>query len=196
MKHYILLIDDDAAFRESMSAFLLDEGFLVKAVSNGDEGIAMVRQNIVAFSLALVDYHMPELGGPETIRQLKNLNPRLTIIGFSGDDSVDAHNASLDSGAVFFVEKDIGEAKLLGILHRTCREVEKGIKPVSISSHSENRRLIESIGMIGVSESMAEMARLIYCQLPALKVPALGKATGKVILQCLQSAVSSRHLVH
>lgn len=38
--------------------------------------------------------------------------------------------------------------------------------------------------------------QIVYCQLPALKIPTLGKATGKLILQCLQSAVSSRHLGH
>ncbi len=43
-------------------------------------------------------------------------------------------------------------------------------------------------------ERALEDGEIIYCQLPALKVPTLGKATGKIILQCLQSAVSSRHL--
>lgn len=162
MQHNILLIDDDTGFRESMSAFLADEGFFVKAVSNGDEGAALVRQKVIPFSLVLVDYHMPDVDGPETIRQLKDLNPNLTILAFSGDDSVDAHNNSLNSGAVFFVEKDIGDAKLLGILHRACREVERKIKPVTISLHSENRKLIESVAMVGVSESMAEVARLIH----------------------------------
>ena len=35
--------------------------------------------------------------------------------------------------------------------------------------------------------------QIIYFQLPVLKTPFLGKATGKMILQCLQSAVSNRH---
>lgn len=35
--------------------------------------------------------------------------------------------------------------------------------------------------------------QLIYFQLPVLKAPFLGKATGKLVLQCLQSAVSERH---
>lgn len=161
MQHNILLVDDDAAFRESMSAFLEDEGFFVRAVSSGDDGIALIRQKVIPFSLALVDYHMPEVEGPETIRKIKELNPGLTVLALSGDDSVDAHNNSLDSGAVFFVEKDIGDAKLLGILHRACREVERKVKPVSVSTHSENQKLIASVGMIGVSESMADVAKLI-----------------------------------
>ncbi len=35
---------------------------------------------------------------------------------------------------------------------------------------------------------------IVYCQLPVLKIPTLGKATGKFILQALQGAVASRHL--
>lgn len=161
MQHNILLVDDDAGFRGSMSAFLEDEGFFVRAVSSGDEGIALIRQKVIPFSLALVDYHMPDVQGPEAIRKLKELDPGLTVLALSGDDSIDAHNKSLDSGAVFFVEKDIGEAKLLGILHRACREVERRVKPVVIATHSENQKLIASVGMIGVSESMAEIAKLI-----------------------------------
>lgn len=43
-------------------------------------------------------------------------------------------------------------------------------------------------------EQALENGEIVYCQLPALKIPTLGKATGKMILQCLQSAVGSRHL--
>lgn len=43
-------------------------------------------------------------------------------------------------------------------------------------------------------EHSLENGEIVYCQLPALKIPTLGKATGKMILQCLQSAVASRHL--
>mgnify|MGYP000116562330 FL=1 len=161
MKHNILLVDDDFAFRKAMTSFLEDEGFFVKAVSNGDEAIALVRQKLIPFSLALIDYHMPDIKGPATIKQLKEHCPGLTILGLSGDDSVDAHNDSLESGAVFFIEKDIGEAKLLSILHRACQEVEKRTKPLTVSGHNENQKLIESVGMVGVSEAMAEVARLI-----------------------------------
>lgn len=43
-------------------------------------------------------------------------------------------------------------------------------------------------------ERALEDGEIVYCQLPALKIPTLGKATGKLILQCLHSAVASRHL--
>lgn len=162
MKHNILLIDDDRSFRDSMSLFLKDEGFTVRALSNGDEAVALVRQQIIPFSIALVDYHMPETSGLETIKGLKSVDSKLQIFAFSGDDSVTAHNNSLESGAAYFIDKTIGEAKLLGLLHRACKEVESKTKPITITSHSENQKLIESIDMIGVSESMAEIAKFIH----------------------------------
>lgn len=43
-------------------------------------------------------------------------------------------------------------------------------------------------------EKVLAQNKIVYFQLPAMKHPFLGRATGKLILQALQSAVSSRHL--
>lgn len=43
-------------------------------------------------------------------------------------------------------------------------------------------------------EQVLREGLIVYCQLPALKVPVLGKATGKMLLQAIQSAISTRHL--
>jgi type IV secretory pathway TraG/TraD family ATPase VirD4 len=42
-------------------------------------------------------------------------------------------------------------------------------------------------------DSAIRESELIYFQLPVLKAAFLGKATGKLVLQCLQSAVANRH---
>lgn len=162
MRHNILLIDDNKVFCQSMQNFLSDEGFSVRTVFNGEEALALLRQGITKFSLVLVDYHMPDLNGPETIKCLKHIDPDLRIFAFSGDDSLSAYNQSLESGAIFFIEKGISDSKLLSLVYRTCLEIEKNEKPLVIATHSENQKFIASVGMIGVSESMAEVARLIH----------------------------------
>ncbi len=43
-------------------------------------------------------------------------------------------------------------------------------------------------------EQVLREGLIVYCQLPVMKTPVLGKATGKMILQAIQSAVSTRHL--
>lgn len=162
MKHHILLVDDDALFRKSMSMYLKDEGFIVTAIESGDEAIALVRQGIIQFSLALIDYHMPQLSGEETIKELKNCNPNLIIYAFSGDDSYEAYQKSLDSGAAFFLQKDINHKKLFGLLNKTCSEIEDRIKVLEVKEEpSEKQKLIQQINMIGVSDHMAEVARTV-----------------------------------
>lgn len=161
MQHNILLIDDDPAIRESMKNFLEDEGFAVKSFASGDDGIAFVRQKTMPISIALVDFHLPDIKGPQIIKSLTDINSEISILGFSGDDSVEAHNTSLDSGASFFITKDTSDLKLLGILKRTCQKIEKRTKPLTLSSTSENKKLIESVGMIGVSSSLAEVSNYI-----------------------------------
>lgn len=161
MKHNILLIDDDLAILKSMSDFLSDEGFFVKAVQSGSEGAALVRQKTIPFSLALIDYHMPQMNGIEVIKEIRKYNKELSILAFSGDDSIQVHNESLDSGAIFFISKETADAKLLGILHRICKEVERKIKPLVISNSSENFQLLNELGIVGASQKMAEVGRLV-----------------------------------
>lgn len=150
-----------------MKSFLEDEGFFVKAVESGDEGIALVKQKVVPFSLALVDYHMPGLKGPEVISKIRDVDSKLHLLGFSGDDGITAHNESLDSGALMFVAKDTGNEKLLGIIHRICREFEKKNKILSPSSPNQNRVLIQSLNMEGASEHLAQVSRLILKYAPS-----------------------------
>lgn len=197
VKHNILLIDDDLRVLASTKAFLEQEGFFVKAVQNSDEGIALVRQNTIPFSLALIDFHMPGATGSEVIKKIREYNSNLTLLAFSGDDSTEVHNQTLDSGAIFFVLKDTPNAKLLGIIFRICQEVERKIKPLKIIDESENRKLIESVGMIGVSNHLADIAKQIIKYAPSLEsVLICGEnGTGKEkIAQALHKMSSRCHM--
>ncbi len=161
MRHNILLIDDNETFRKDTADVLEGEGFGVRHVESGEDAIALVRQQVVPFSIALVDHDMPGMNGPSTIEQIRKYNRELVIIGFSGHDTDEIHNQSVDSGAHFFISKDTSESRLLGILYRHCREIERKIKPLLVSSINENQKLIERLGMFGASEATADVCRLI-----------------------------------
>ncbi len=99
-------------------------------------GIALVRQKVIPFSLALVDNYIPGLKGPRVIVKLREHDLKIHLLGFLGDDGIDPHNESLDSRALMFVAKNIENEKLLGIVHRVCREFGK-----------KNRLVIEALGL-------------------------------------------------
>lgn len=167
MKHNILLIDDDAVVRESTKTFLENEGFFVKAVGTGDEGCAFVRQKVVPFSLALVDYHLGEEKGPKIIEKIRALDGKLHLLGFSSDDSLQTHNESLDAGAMVFVPKDAENERLLSVVHRLCRDYERRTKTYTRSDFSANEKLIASCGMVGVSDHLANVVNLILKYAPS-----------------------------
>jgi DNA-binding NtrC family response regulator len=170
VRHNIMFLDNLEIMRRSVKTFLEGEGFKVWAVGTPEEAIALLRQKIVNFSAALVDYHLDDgVKGSEVIREINKINPRLAVIGYSGDDSDPAFVDSMDSGAFGYVShsKDDSKMKLLGTLHRMCREVERSQWPAKPSSATESARLIRSLGMTGVSPQSAEVARLILKYAPS-----------------------------
>lgn len=64
-----LVIDDEADMRELARVFLeLDGRFDVVATSSGAEGLALARRDLP--DVILLDYMMPEMDGPATMREL------------------------------------------------------------------------------------------------------------------------------
>lgn len=63
----------------------------------------------------------------------------------------------------------------------------------TFANGSASRLFNQTVPEIDLEEVLRQN-KIVYFQLPAMKHPFLGRATGKLILQSLQSAVSSRHL--
>lgn len=163
MKHHILLVDDDPTLIKAMIGFLSGEGFSVTTCDNGFEAIALVRQKIQQFSVALIDYNMPDINGAETIKKIREADDDIIIYGFSGDDSANAFTETVKSGGAYVIPKNINNEKLLGLLHSAVADYENSTKELTIDySESENIDLIKSVGMIGCSSSLAEVARQIH----------------------------------
>jgi CheY-like chemotaxis protein len=72
VKH-LLLIDDDAAFRELLEMALQVSGFQVHAVEHGEAGLQHLRERDAAHPLhmIIVDFLMPVMDGLRFLRSLK-----------------------------------------------------------------------------------------------------------------------------
>ncbi len=66
----ILIVDDDPTIRSVIEALLEDEGFTPVTAANGQEAVAIVRDNPPA--LVLMDLMMPVMNGVEAARTLKS----------------------------------------------------------------------------------------------------------------------------
>lgn len=78
----ILVIDDDEDFRFILTRTLEKERYVVQAVGSGAEAIEALKSQ--KFDLALVDIKMPEMGGRETVKEIRKLDPQLSVLLVTG----------------------------------------------------------------------------------------------------------------
>ncbi len=74
----LLVTDDDAAFRTAVCEGLMRRGFRVTEACDGQEAIDLLERTEV--HVALVDVHMPRLGGLDVIRYLHRQPTRLPCV--------------------------------------------------------------------------------------------------------------------
>lgn len=83
-KGLVLLIDDEAPLRRLGKRMLARLGFEAILAENGVHGLAAFRENRDKIRYVLLDWTMPEMGGGETLRELRGIDPDLPVILASG----------------------------------------------------------------------------------------------------------------
>src|SRR6202789_2850636 len=107
----ILVIDDEAAIRESLEVLLTLEGYSVKMANEGEQGLrALELEN---FDLVLLDLALPGQSGLELLPQIKERQPELPVIMITAYGTVDNVVEAVHAGAENFVQKPWDNEKLL-----------------------------------------------------------------------------------
>lgn len=74
----VLVVDDEEGMRATVAANLELEGYEVVEARDGAHALDLVRQQ--RFALVLSDVKMPGLNGVETFRELRRIQPDLTVV--------------------------------------------------------------------------------------------------------------------
>jgi two-component system, cell cycle sensor histidine kinase and response regulator CckA len=115
----ILLVEDEARVRKLIMDVLTGRGYRVLEATRGEEALRICRANGEEIDLAVVDVVMPEMNGPDLIRQLQPICPRLRVLFISGyTDEAMVHHGIADSGAAFLQKPFVPDQ-----LARKVREV-------------------------------------------------------------------------
>lgn len=80
----VLVIDDEAAIRESIVRALEQKNYRVLTAGDGQAGLTVLRQHRAEIRVVVVDLMMPVMGGVATIRALREEDPDIKIVPMSG----------------------------------------------------------------------------------------------------------------
>jgi len=115
----VLVVDDDAAVRQSLSTALGRDGYEVLAADGG--GAALVRMAATSFDAIVLDVAMREPNGLEVCRRLRSRGDRTPILMLTARDLVDDRVAGLDAGADDYLVKPFALAELRARLRALLR---------------------------------------------------------------------------
>jgi two-component system, NtrC family, nitrogen regulation response regulator NtrX len=111
MKSRILVIDDEAAIRDSMRMILEYEGYEFLGAATGEEGIALVERESI--DLVFLDIKMPGMDGLEVLGRLKAVAEELPVVMISGHGTVATAVEATKLGAFDFIEKPLATERIL-----------------------------------------------------------------------------------
>ncbi|MBI3048313.1 MAG: sigma-54-dependent Fis family transcriptional regulator [Acidobacteria bacterium] len=122
MKPRILVIDDEAAIRDSLRMILEYEGYGFVGAASGHEGLALAERERP--DLVLLDIKMPGMDGMEVLRTLRALDDSLPVVMISGHGTTSTAVEAIKSGAVDFLDKPLGSERVIVTLQNVLKQQE------------------------------------------------------------------------
>ena len=115
----ILLVEDEAALRETLAARLKRDGFAVDAASDGEEGLYL--GNEVPFDVGIIDLGLPKMSGMDLVRELRASGKKFPILILTARSSWQDKVEGLKSGADDYLVKPFHVEELLARINALLR---------------------------------------------------------------------------
>jgi DNA-binding NtrC family response regulator len=141
-KGKLLVVDDEAIVRDSLSKWFGEEGYEVGAAESASE--ALTRLAAQRWDVALLDIKMPGTDGIELQRRLRERDPELITIIMTGYASVETAVQALKDGAYDYVTKPFDPEEIAHLVKNALahRRAER-----------ENVRLRETVVELSVGQA-------------------------------------------
>jgi DNA-binding NtrC family response regulator len=153
----ILIIDDEAAIRDSLETLLTLEGFRVDLASDGFSGLDQLTRS--TYDLLLLDLALPGESGIDLLPRIKSLVPELPVIMITAYGTVGNVVDAIRAGASNFVQKPWDNEKLLADIRVAIGKNLAEQEVVHLKRTLKQRVSFENI--VGKSEPMLQLFDLV-----------------------------------
>jgi CheY-like chemotaxis protein len=132
-KSLVLIVDDEACVRESLSSLIRSVGYKTKEYASAEDFLTRGWWDRAA--CVILDVRMPGMGGLELQRYLAQKKSEQPIILISGHATEDEQTWSMRRGAVAFLRKPFSDESLLAAIRKSISQGSAGF-----DLHPELRR--------------------------------------------------------
>ena len=153
----VLIIDDEAAIRESLETLLELEGYSVESAATADLGLARIGER--PFDLVLLDLALPDRNGLDLLAELHAHDPQLSVIMITAYGTVENAVKAMQAGATNFVQKPWDNEKLLADVRIAVGRHKTEAENVQLKRALKQRYNFEHI--VGKSEPMLKIFDLV-----------------------------------
>ena len=153
----VLIIDDEAAIRDSLETLLVMEGFQVTMAVDGASGLEQLAQR--EFDLVLLDLALPGESGMELLPRILEMQPGMPVIMITAFGTVSNVVEAIRAGAENFVQKPWENEKLLADIRAAIARKRAEEEVVQLKRTLKQRYNFENI--IGKSDPMLRLFDLV-----------------------------------
>jgi two-component system, NtrC family, nitrogen regulation response regulator NtrX len=187
----VLIVDDESGIRAALGQLLEYEGYEVKAVANGRDGLTAYAE--FQPQLVFLDVKMEGMDGLETLKRLRDADPAAVVVMISGHATIQDAVSATHLGAYDILEKPLDTDRILVTLrnaigHLDLREENERLRQ-KVERHGEIvgasgavRGLVDQIKRIAATPARVLItgengtgkelvARALHAQSPRAKKP-------------------------
>ncbi|HYA05431.1 MAG TPA: sigma-54 dependent transcriptional regulator [Xanthobacteraceae bacterium] len=157
MSARVLIVDDEEIVIRSCLRILGGNGYQIDTANDGHEALRKIEDN--PCDVMILDIMMPNLGGLEVLRRVKETHPDMAVIMITGLAEIETAVQAMKLGAFDYIPKPFEPDELKLVVQRALERRQLLQENLSLKSEISSKYRFENI--IGSSPPMQAVYRLV-----------------------------------
>jgi DNA-binding NtrC family response regulator len=170
----LLVVDDDPQILPIVARYAEPLGYTVVYRSGGAEALASFAD--IKPDVAIVDLQMPDVGGLDVLRAIRDAEPECQVILMTGNPTVETAIESVKRGALDYLAKPFDSARLRGLLTTVRDDTARRARLLAVEAEIAGQ--MQFHGMIGRAPVMQDLFDTIRRMAPHARTMLVTGETG------------------